>query len=120
MSTIDRIYGFVAVEKDLVVYNGQALIDLSFKFRYDDAPTYTAYDFPGYLSAYMNVYDSAERVYSVKTFAAQITRNSNNLVVNASASDMTFSDQGKYYFELGFIRSGGYYIPLRYGTLYVV
>ena len=115
---IERVYGFEAQEEDMVVYNGVAVIDLAFYYNFDDEDE-TEYTFPGYSSSYMNVYDSRGQ-YLIKSFAAQITRNSNVQVINASVLDMTFADTGTYYYELGYVRSGGYSIPLRYGKLEVI
>lgn len=116
---IERVYGFEADNEDLVFYNGQAVIDLGIYYYFDDEDE-TAYTFPGYSSSYMNVYDSDERNYLVKALTTQITRNSNVQVINASESDMTFNDgPGKFYYELGYVRSGGYEIALRYGNLFV-
>jgi hypothetical protein len=67
----------------------------------------------------MNVYDSDERNMLVKSYTTQISRNSNNQVINASVADMTFDEPGTYYAEIGYVRSG-YEIVLRYGPLFVV
>lgn len=114
---IERVYGFEADNEDLIFYNGQAVIDLAIYYYFDDDDE-TAYTFPGYSSSFLYVYDSSERNYLVKSFTGQITRNSNVQVVNTSASDMTFEQNGTYYYELGYVRSG-YEIVLRYGNLFI-
>jgi len=112
------VNGFFAFNENLRVYNGKAVINLVFEFFYEDGET--PFDFPDDLgSYYFKVYD--ERLgYSIKNFAAQVTRSGNNLIMNLSVLDMTFEDTGKYYYEIGYIRSGGYDELLRYGTLVVI
>jgi len=114
---IESVYGFEADEEELNLYNGQAVLDLAISYYFDDDDE-TAYTFPGYASSFFYVYDSPERVDLIKSFTSQVTRNSNVQVLNLSVSDMTFDDEGKYYYEIGYVRSG-YEIVLRYGDLYV-
>ena len=116
---IERSYGFIGIERELSFYNGRAVTDLPLYF-YNDDDSGTSFAFTGYQSAYLRVYDSVERTYAIKNLTTQITRNSNALVINASVSNMTFEDgQQKYWYELGFVRSG-YETPLIYGDLYVI
>lgn len=118
MSEIIRTYGFEGMEGELSFYNRQAVTDLALYFYLDDDNS-TAYGFTGYASAWLRVYDSTERNYQIKNFTSQLSRNSNAIVMNASVSDMTFNEPGKYYFELGFVRSG-YDVVLRYGYFYSI
>lgn len=114
--------GFIAAEECLEFYNGVALIDLSFEFLFldeDNDNAETAFGFDGYVSAYFKVYNERESGL-MKDFANQLSRTTNFLIMNCSISDMTFEDLGKYYYEMGYIRSGGYEIPLRYGELKVI
>lgn len=115
---MERTNTFLAQEQELRIYNGQAIIDLPFQFVYDDAYS-TAFEFRGYVSAFMYVYDERSGQL-IKRYTTQVTRNSNYLVLNCSVSDTTFEDNGKYYYEIGFVMSGGYSITLRYGTLTVI
>lgn len=107
---------FIAEESGLEAYNGAPLLNLAIYFEDSDENAFT---FPGFVSAYMNVYQ-ARNESQLKSFASQITRNSNVYVLNMSASDMTFNDNGDYYYEMGYIQSGGYSIPLRYGKLTII
>jgi hypothetical protein len=108
---------FIAQEAGLSFYNGKAIKDLTFTFLYDDEVE-TPFGFDGYSSAYMYVYD--ERLGQLlKSYINQLTRNSNVLVMNSSVADMTYDDNGTYYFELGYNRSG-YEVPLRYGKLKII
>lgn len=109
---------FQAEFNELSVYNAKAVVDLPIYYYLDDDDS-TAFTFPGYQSSYLYVYDSEERSRIVKSFTTQVSRNANCQVINASVSDMTFEDQGTYYYELGFV-SSGYEISLRYGPLYVI
>lgn len=114
---MDISKGFIAQEQGLSFYNGKAIIDQAFTFLYDDEDE-TVFDFIGYVSAYLYVYDERNGQL-LKSYTTQITRNSNVLVMNCSVSDMTFDDEGFYYYEMGYNRSG-YEIPLRYGKLKIV
>ena len=114
---IESVYGFEADNEELNLYNGQAVLDLAITYVLDDDDE-TAYTFPGYSSSFMYVYDSPERNYQIKSFTSQVTRNSNVQVLNLSASDCTFDNEGTFYYELGYVRSG-YEIVLRYGSLYI-
>lgn len=114
---MDISKGFIAQEQGLSFYNGKAINDLAFTFLYDDEEE-TVFDFIGYVSAYLYVYDERNGQL-LKSYTTQITRNSNVLVMNCSVSDMTFDDEGFYYYEMGYNRSG-YEIPLRYGKLKII
>ena len=114
---MDISKGFIAEEQGLSFYNGKAVINLAFTFLYDDDDE-TVFDFAGYVSAYFYVYDERGEQL-IKSFTSQITRNSNVLVMNCSVADMTFEDEGNYFYELGYNRSG-YECPLRYGKLKIV
>lgn len=113
----ERSFGFIAMEESLVFYNRKAVLNNAFVFFYDDDAE-TIFDFAGYASAYLKVYDERSGQL-LKNFTAQITRNSNALVMNASVADMTFDDEGTYYYEMGYVGSG-YEIPLKYGEFVIV
>jgi hypothetical protein len=107
---------FIAEESGLECYNGSPVLNLAIYFEDQDG---NAYPFAGYSSAYMNIYQSRGQT-QLKGFTSQLTRNSNVIVLNMSASDMTFNDNGDYYYEIGYVQSGGYSIPLRYGKFSVI
>jgi len=118
---MDKSRGFIAQEKELWFYNAKALIDVAFSMFYADEDE-TTFDLPGYSSAYLRVYNDDKREQLLKNFVNQLTQSgseSNVLVINASVLDMTFEDQGPYYFELGYM-NGGYEVPLRYGALKII
>ena len=110
---INRTYGFEGVYKELTLYSGKAILNLvvshylpAIESDYDiviDGEYYDLYPFTGYASSFLYVYDSEERNTLVKSFTTQVTRNSNNQVINASVSDMTFEAPGTYYYELGYL-----------------
>lgn len=110
--------GFIATESPLEFYNAQAVLDLPFPFVYDDEDS-TLFDFPSYVSSFLFIYDE-RRGRLIKSFTTQMTRNSNTIVMNCSESDMTFEDNGKYYYEMGYIFTGGYEIVLRYGVMEII
>lgn len=103
--------------KDIQVYNGHPLIDYPIEFVYDDDET--GYSFIGFTSAFFRVFDSRQQK-RIKNFTNQVSRNSNFLVINCSITDMTFSNRGRYYYEVGYVRSGVYDIVLQYGELHVI
>lgn len=112
---LDSDLTFIADNADLDAYNGVSILNLGIYFMNSDG---TPFGFAGYISAYMNVFQ-ARGESQLKSFTSQITRNANCFVLNLSVSDMTFPDNGKYYYEMGYIQSGGYQIPLRYGNLFI-
>lgn len=112
---------FQAKEYPLIIYNSQALIDKAFRFYtvvdcadlpYEEID----FDFPDYVSSYFRVYN--ERLGRLVLELA-MTNNGPYLVVNASVSEMTFEDNGDYYYEIGYSRAG-YEQALRYGKLKVI
>lgn len=118
---VDRVEMFAALEEDLIAYNGKAIINLSFAFFYDidgNPSDETNFDFPGYVSAYLYIYNQRLGLL-IKTQTTQLTRSSNIILMNASVADMTFQNAGTYYYEMGYIQSGGYEVPLRYGKFFV-
>lgn len=106
---------FQATEYPLEIYNDQPIIDMGFQFFYLDCDTETDFDFPDYSSSYMKVYN--ERLgRTIKTIP--LTRNGNILIVNST--DTNFDDNGKYFYEVIYLMSGGYEQVLRYGPIEVI
>lgn len=106
---------FQATENPLVIYNRQPILDIGFEFFYEDCDGVEVdFDFPNYSSAFVRFYN--ERLGRlIKTFVP--TLSGNVLVLNTT--DTTFEDNGNYYYEVGYVQSGGYEIVLRYGILEV-
>jgi len=115
---MDQSRAFIAQEAPLVFYNAKAILNLAFPVLYDDEDE-TPFDFPGFVSAYFRIYDGKKRIQLLKNFATQVTRNSYILIMNCSVADMTFDDQGIYFFEMGYNYSG-YEVPIRYGDLTIL
>ncbi len=115
---IESVYGFPADNEDIVFYNRKSVRNLAIQYFSDEDQT-ILFDFPGYSSSYLYVYDSEERTRLVKSFTTQVTRSSSYQILNLSVLDMTFEDDGKYYYELGFVQSG-YEVPLRYGVMEII
>lgn len=112
---------FEAKEYDLILYNQKAVIDTAFRFYtvvgcFGYETEQIGFDFPDYESAYFNVYN--ERLGRL-VISLPMTRNDDTLILNASQSDMTFEDNGYYYYEIGYLRNG-YEQALRYGKLKVI
>ncbi|MDW0189609.1 MAG: hypothetical protein QOA70_08155 [Nitrososphaeraceae archaeon] len=112
---------FSAKEYPLQIYNGKALIDFALRFftvidcdgmAYEEID----FDFPDYVSSYFRVYNerSGRLILDLS-----LERSGGYLIVNANAEQMTFEDNGNYYYEVGYSR-GGYEQALRYGTLSVI
>ena len=112
---------FEAKEYSLQIYNRQAVIDRAFRFYTvidcDDVPYEEIdFDFPDYESSYFRVYNERN---GREILDISMERSGAYLIINASASQMTFDDNGNYYYEVGYSR-GGYEQALRYGTLTVL
>lgn len=112
---------FEGKEYSLVIYNRQALINRAFRFftvvdcidvTYEEID----FDFPDYVSSYLRIYN--ERLGRL-VLDLPLTQSGAYLIANASISDMTFEDNGNYYYEVGYNR-GGYEQALRYGLLQVL
>ncbi len=102
--------GYTAEEYTFKFINAKAVID----FSLDE---YTFVDDSG--SYFLNVYDEREG-RELKYYTTQITNSSDTLILNTSVEDMTFEDLGTYYYELGYVRSGGYEELLRFGKFIVI
>lgn len=112
---------FQAKEYSLVIYNRQAIINKAFRFYtivdcvdlpYEEID----FDFPDYVSSYLRIYN--ERLGRL-VIEIDLSRSGPYLIANASASEMTFEDNGNYYYEIGYSR-GGYEQALRYGVVKVL
>lgn len=111
---------FQGKEYSLTVYNAQALINQAFYFYTvidcEDVPFEKIdYSFDGFVSGYFRIYNERWGRL-IKEFS--MTQYGPYLYVNASVSDMTFEDNGDYYYEIGY--SDGYEKALRYGKLHVI
>lgn len=112
---------FDGEEKKLVLYNGQAMINRVFRFYTVESCDQIAYsevnfDFPGYTSAYLRVFNERE---GRKLLDVPLDRSDENLIANISADDLTFDSLGIYYYEIGYVDSV-YEQVLRYGNLHVI
>lgn len=112
---------FEATEYPLIIYNGQAIINRAFRFYtvvecpeipYEEID----FDFPDYTSSYLRIFNSRNGKLIIEIALAQ---DGPYLIANASVSDMTFDDNGNYYYEIGYVRSV-YEQALRYGIVSVI
>lgn len=104
---------FDGEEYELVIYNGQAITDKAIRFYTVDCEgTETDYDFPGYASSFLRVYNERN---GRELLELALSLDAPYLIINASSSDMTFEDNGDYFYEIGY--NDGYDKVLRYGKL---
>lgn len=108
---------FDGVEEPLEVYNGQAIIDKAIEFFTEECDVETDFTFPSYSSSYFRVFNERLGI-EIKDIA--LSHSGSSLIINASPDDMTFDDNGNYYYEIGYVQTGGYEIVLRFGKLSVV
>lgn len=112
---------FQGKEYALVIYNGQALVNKAFRFYtvvdcVDVPYEETDFDFPEYVSSYLRVYNERRGTLLVDLV---LTRDGSYLIANSTLEQMTFDQNGKYYYEVGY-RRGPYEQTLRYGKLNVI
>lgn len=112
-----RVKLFDGVEEPLEVYNGQAIIDKSIEFFTEECDAETDFTFPSYASSYWRIYNERSGRL-IKDYA--LSQSGASLIINNSILDMTFEDNGMYYYEIGYVQTGGYEVPLRYGQLRVI
>ena len=113
---------FQGVEDLMIVYNQKAIINETIEFFTEECDDDLLeeeedFTFPGYVSSYFRVYN--ERLGTlIKTVA--LSQTGAFLIINASVLDMTFTDNGNYHYEIGYVQTGGYEVALRYGALKVI
>lgn len=112
---------FDAEESPLEIYNGKPIINQEIQFVVDeceqDEIEEEDYTFPSYSSSYLRVYNERLGIL-IRTIS--LSRSGGSLIVNASVTDMTFDVNGIYFYEVGYVQSGGYEVALKYGPLKVV
>lgn len=108
---------FDAEERPLDIYNQMPIIDQAMSFFTEECDTETDFTFPNFVSAYFRVYNErlGRRIKNIT-----LTKSVNELILNASVLDMTFEDNGRYYYEIGYTTTGGYEFPLRFGVATVI
>lgn len=115
-----RVKLFDGVERNLVLFNGQAIVDLEIQYftevcdddLEEDEEDFT---FPGYAGSYFRVFNERNG-REIKDIS--LSQSGGSLIVNASALDMTFGDNGIYFYEIGYVNSV-YEQVLQYGKLQV-
>lgn len=109
---------FIARDYDLQVYNGQPMIDVAIRFfTSDNCEGETIdYDFPDYAGAFLRVYNERGG-REIKDLT--LSRDGAYLISNQSALDMTFEDNGNYYYEIVYLRAV-YEQVIRYGKFIVI
>lgn len=112
-----RVKLFKGVEEPIEVYNGVAIIDEAIEFYTEECEIETDFAFPGYISSYWRVYNERLGIL-IKSYA--LSQSGSSLIINNSILDMTYEDNGMYYYEIGYVQTGGYEVPLRYGQQRVI
>ena len=113
-----RVKLFDGVEKRIEVFNRQAIIDYNIEFfTADQCEDESDFTFPAYNSSYLRVFN--ERL-GTEIKDISLSQSGGSLIINASVLDMTFDENGNYYYEIGYVQSGGYEIVLMYGQFGVV
>jgi hypothetical protein len=100
-----RVKLFDGVEKDIVIRNGQAIVDFEIEYfteRCDDDIQVDEEDFtfPGYAGSYLRIYNERNG-RELKNIS--LNQSGSSLIINASVADMTFEDNGVYYYEIGYV-----------------
>jgi len=118
-----RVNLFNARETDIALYNAKALLDWAIEFYTDECDgdfieSEEDFTFPSYASAYFRVFNERDGI-EIKEIT-NIAKSNGNLIINASVLDMTFEDLGMYFYEIGYIQTGGYEIALMFGKLQIV
>ncbi len=112
---------FDAVEEPLEIYNGKAILNQEIQFTVDECEQddidEVPYTFPNYQSSYLRIYN--ERLGRlIRTI--DLAQSGGSLIVNAETWQTTFNVSGVYWYEIGYVQSGGYEIALKYGPVKVV
>lgn len=109
---------FQGKELPLTIYNGDAIVNKAFRFYTKDCDGNAEdFDYPEYVSSYFRVYNERNGRLLLDL---SLTRSGTYLIVNSTDTQMTFDDNGNYFYEVGYVRNGGYEQALRYGKLDVV
>jgi hypothetical protein len=100
-----RIKLFDGVEKDIVIYNGQAIVNLEVQYYTEQCDTDIEEDeedftFPGYASSYLRIFNERNG-RELKDIS--LSQSGSSLIINASVADMIFEDNGVYYYEIGYV-----------------
>jgi hypothetical protein len=103
-----------------VFYNAKPVLNFIIEFFVEDCDgdfddEETNYTFSNFVSGYFRVYNERGGRL-IKNLP--MTNISSTLVLNSN--DTTFEDNGNYYYEIGYLMTGGYELALMYGRLKVV
>lgn len=110
---------FDATEDDLTFYNWKPILQFSIEFFVEDCDFDSTndadYTFSNFISGYFRVYNERGGRL-IKNWP--MTLDGSSLVLNTQ--DTSFEDDGNYYYEVGYLMSGGYELALMYGKLKVI
>lgn len=111
---------FDAVDDNLTFYDGKPILDFQVQFFTDECDDdleddEVDYSFSGFVSGYFRVYNERNGRL-IKDLP--MSNEGSALVLNTT--DTVFEDLGNYYYEIGYLMSGGYELALMYGILKVI
>lgn len=109
---------YLPKEQAVTIYNRQAIIDdvIDFTNTFNSECFTGNSEIPSGAIGFWRAYNERSGKL-LKNLALSIS--GNIFTMNASVSDMTFEDEGYYFYEIGY-ESGGYEYVFRYGTLKVI
>lgn len=123
VDVMTKVNLFIGRERDLVAYNGQALINYAIEFYTDacnnDLDTTNnkvPFDFSNFVTGYFLI--SNERNGRIIKLINDVSPSGPYLVINSD--NMIFDANGVYYYEIGYVQSGGYDIVLMFGKINVI
>lgn len=114
-----RVRLFDGVSKDIVLRNGQALVNFPITFFTEECDDdldedEVDYSFPGFVSGFFRIYN--ERLGRRIKNITGVTVSGSELLINSN--DLTFDDNGVYYYEIGY--NNGYELVLMFGNVNVI
>lgn len=114
-----RVRLFDGVSRNLVLYNGQALVNFPIDFFTEECDDdldedEVDYTFPGFVSGFFRIYNerSGRQIKNI----TGITISGSQMIINSN--DLEFEDNGVYYYEIGY--NNGYELVLMFGNVNVI
>ena len=103
---------FIAQEKNLVFYAGRAVLNKRHVYYDINGDPWS---FASAIGFYFKIWEEREDgLLLIDWDDTNLSNSDNEVILNAPATD-TDIERGKYYYEQGYIQSGGYDVPTNYG-----
>lgn len=111
---------FDAVDDNLTFYDGKPILDFQVQFFTDECDDdleddEVDYAFSGFVSGYFRVYNERNG-----RLIKDLPMSNEGAALVLNTTDTFFEDLGNYYYEIGYLMSGGYELALMYGILKVI